>query len=94
MLSDSKTLETFVKENKSNFYVRRTKEGKLFFVCGSITGSVSKGLQKKLETKQPLGILMVSHTVGDEIGEGYDTPYEGEILHEAPEAVFSLEFKE
>lgn len=51
--------------------VKNPQKGNLFFTCGDGTfGHVSKPLQEKIKSGEPLGVMMVSRVTSEEF-DGY-----------------------
>ena len=59
----------------------KNKPGLCYFACGQIRGSVSKDLMNKLQNKQAIGSVVVSHVVHTPTPE-YPEEFDGLMLHE------------
>ena len=68
----------------------KDKQGKCFFACGLIRGSVSQKLADKILAGQPYGTLVVSHVVNDGSGPQYPNKFDGLLLHEKGESKGAL----
>jgi hypothetical protein len=65
--SNTKSVAVFKEEHGNALQIiMNPQNGNIFFACGDgTTGYISKPVQEKINKKEPLGVLMVSHVKSD-----------------------------